>query len=329
MSFDVRVGQQSFPVYHDIITRRSGHLRALRVEQMTNSPDLPITLDGDPEIFSAFLHTVYFGVEHLKDVVTAMLEDDAQMEPSTNDNEHATFEDERVEKFLIDLYLLANRLIDPITANLAIDELIVVIEKRNRYLYPELIRFTYESTTAASPLRRLIRDFSIVNDIALATNVEFLRHAELPSDYVKDILWEVLAINRRNADAVVRDIYCEKVLRPELYHQAIPDSDDQVVDENRASASAEESPEESSSEEESSEEPALAEGPPPRKRIHPANSGPLAQPSGEGPPRKRRKRTRPDNSGPLAQPSGERPPPRKRGRPANSGTVVFKRYVHP
>lgn len=302
------------------------------MEQMTNSPDLPVTLDCDPKLFSAYLHSVYFGTEHLRELVAATVEEDAQRAPSdddsidedvkmygegvgtyaggidrTSNDELASFKDERGEKFLIEVYLLAIKLIDPTTANLVMDELILTIERRSRYLKASLIHFAYKSTTSASPLRRLLRDFSIKDDIDIITNIEYLKPLELPSDYVRDILWEVLRINMSNPDALVRDVYCKKELRPEIYHVVVPDSDDQAVSTIRASDSAEEPFEESVPER------------PLTRRIQPIYCGPLKGPSSEKPlPRKR-----PAYSGSLEEPSSEEP--RKRGRPANSGTVVLKR----
>lgn len=81
LSFEVRVGeepnQQSFSVYHDLIAQRSAYLRALRVEQMTNFPELPVMILGDcnPEVFNAYLQCVYFGPKPLEDRVAAMMED--------------------------------------------------------------------------------------------------------------------------------------------------------------------------------------------------------------------------------------------------------------
>jgi hypothetical protein len=48
--------------------------------------------------------------------------------------------DEHTENLLIDLYLLADRLADPITANLAIDNLINVIEVYNQYYSVALVQ---------------------------------------------------------------------------------------------------------------------------------------------------------------------------------------------
>ena len=82
MSFEIRVGQQSFSVYHDIITRRSTYLCELREQQRHNFPDSSvIVLDDDPEVFATYLHTVYFGAEPLKECVAAMIQENLPQQP--------------------------------------------------------------------------------------------------------------------------------------------------------------------------------------------------------------------------------------------------------
>jgi hypothetical protein len=113
LSFEIRVGsepsQQSFSVHHELIVQRSAHLRALRVEQTTNFPDLPvILLDGDPEVFSAYLHCVYLGAESIQERIALMAEENgySKMDDSSNDDggdeggdENRDMSVEPVEKF--------------------------------------------------------------------------------------------------------------------------------------------------------------------------------------------------------------------------------------
>ena len=64
-------------------------MRYLRHEQMKSLPDLPvITLDDDPEVFSIYLHTLYYGAEPLKECVAAMIEENTpqQQKPSESDS---------------------------------------------------------------------------------------------------------------------------------------------------------------------------------------------------------------------------------------------------
>lgn len=72
-TFDVTVGklpaQKRFTVYTNILTKRSGFMRAARKPEWLNG-DLrkPVDLeDEDPEVFHAYLNCVYFGADTLKE----------------------------------------------------------------------------------------------------------------------------------------------------------------------------------------------------------------------------------------------------------------------
>lgn len=143
-----------------------------------------------------------------------------------------------VEKFLIDLYLLADKLIDPISANLVIDRLISLFEKQDEYLTKGIVEHVYGSTTEASPLRKLVRDYSMIDELTLPMNFESDRGTKFPYDFIRDILLQLLAINRENPDESVRKVYCRKSLQSNRYHQAI---DKDLADAEVASVSDEKS----------------------------------------------------------------------------------------
>jgi hypothetical protein len=133
----------------------------------------------------------------------------------------SSIEDKPVEKFLVDLYLLADKLIDPVSANLAIDELVNVLETRGEYLGAALIHFVYESTTVDSPLRKLVRDHSMLDNATGTSNSDYFQNSEFPHDFIRDVLLEVWVINRHNADAKIRKVYCIKQLEPDRYHYPV------------------------------------------------------------------------------------------------------------
>jgi hypothetical protein len=162
--------------------------------------------------------------------------------------------DEHTENLLIDLYLLADRLVDPITANLAIDNLINVIEVYNQYYSVALVQRVYKSTTEASPLRKLILDHHLDGDPNTKL-ADWLKGESFPSEFIRDLLFEVFAINKVNAREVIDDVYCSKPLQSSKYHQDV----------NKIRTSA------------SEEDPATSlpsvGGPPPRRLERPVNSG--------------------------------------------------------
>jgi hypothetical protein len=96
-------------------------------------------VDEDPQVFSAYLHAIYFGLE-------------SSREPNKE-------KDVKKAKFLTDLHLLADKLRDPTTANLVMDELLAVIDRSEEVVAGIAVR-VYTSAKSCSPLRRLVRDFS-------------------------------------------------------------------------------------------------------------------------------------------------------------------------
>jgi hypothetical protein len=212
----------------------------------------------DAKVFSAYVHCVNFGAESLNGIVQDMVkehpcyQEDWVERGRASDNDGSACDDdggmedvkmdgdgdgaapdaeksnaknigsiEDVEKFLIELYLLADKLIDSVSANLAIDELISVIEMRSGYLSAALVHFVYGSTTADSPLRKLVRDHSMIDDATAVNNSYHFQGNEFPHDFLEDVLLEVWAINRHNADAKICKVYCNKELEPHRYHYPV------------------------------------------------------------------------------------------------------------
>jgi len=126
-------------------------------------------------------------------------------------------------KFLVDLYLLADKLIDPVTANMTIDKLIRVSEVRNEYPGPRLISYVYKSTTTESPLRRLCRDWYV---FALSESwVDTLHQENYPHDFLKDLIFEIYDLQRGNQGKRVRKVFAAEKLTnrrtKDYYHQKI------------------------------------------------------------------------------------------------------------
>jgi hypothetical protein len=248
MSFEIRLGQgekqQSFSVHHDIITRRSEYLHDLRRQRMNCSSDSSvINLDDDPEVFATYLHTVYFGAEPLKERVAAMEENNPRQQKSSNsesgddgegknsdsngaapdtDETQATSNDdngilkeELVEKFLIDLHLLAVKLRDIIAADLAIDEL-VELYRHERSTRKEMVAFVYQSTPKDGALRALYRDLHTfrVKDHWVHGDLE---ETDYPFDFVRDVLRKVWVLKPSRAGREIKLPY-QRELDATHYH---------------------------------------------------------------------------------------------------------------
>jgi hypothetical protein len=136
---------------HEKVTERSEILR--REKRWNEKYEAQIMLvNEEPRLFSAYLHTVYFGAEHLEKQIAPG--DDAS---STDVTENA--------KFLIDLYVLADRLLDPVTADVVIDELIRILydvdDPDGKVSFAVTTRMYASNTDGSSPLRKLVRDLRI------------------------------------------------------------------------------------------------------------------------------------------------------------------------
>jgi hypothetical protein len=219
---------------------------------MNSFPDMPvITLSDDPEVFSTYLHTIYFGHKPLKERVAAMNEENTPQQQKPSDSEggdegiksdiddaapdtaetqatrtedHGILKEELVEKFLINLHLLAVKLRDTTAADLTINEL-VKLYKQERSVRKEMVAFVYNSTPANGALRLLYRDLHIhrVPDSSswLEGSMEdTMEDTDYPFDLVRDLLrgvWD-LKPTRAERDALVpyqreldaSDYYCRQ-----------------------------------------------------------------------------------------------------------------------
>jgi hypothetical protein len=154
--------QQMFSIHEQVVTKRSEFFRAGRQKRWNQKNEAKMMLLGeDPYVFSAYLHTVYFGRDHLKKLSGS--DEDSNEDRSNEDDNTNTRDDSKDDKtamFLTDLYLLADKLLDPVTANLVIDELAEFHDSLNHIGHTAVIH-AYASTKDGSPLRKLLRDIYV------------------------------------------------------------------------------------------------------------------------------------------------------------------------
>ena len=191
--------QQMFSVHEHIITKRSKYFRAGRKKSWDWDNEAKRMLLGEnPHVFSAYLHTLYFDADNLRERVAektdqAIAEDlspseyeeknsgdydrDARYDLDNYhdtrddlDNYHDTRYDHPSKKqakaeaetatFLVDLYILTDKLRDPTTANIVMDELVEFLGSKV-HLIPAITTKVYASTRNGSMLRLLVRDLYI------------------------------------------------------------------------------------------------------------------------------------------------------------------------
>lgn len=215
---------QRFTVRTNILTSRSGFFKTARHHEYTD-PAKPICLeDEDPQVFSMYLNCVQLGMEALNIGAEAPEDDRAPdaveegveqvLGPDVfllSESETAPHEAEykgplceffkhldRTARSLTDLCLIADRLQDMQTANLAMDELLRFKAKNLECFSHEIISHVYNSTVHGHPLRRLMRDENVYD----RESVSYMQvHVEGGHpEFLRDVAVELLRV--RDADVL-------------------------------------------------------------------------------------------------------------------------------
>lgn len=180
-TFIVLVGtednQKRFTVYRDVLTQRSGLFKAARSARWATDPSKPVSLeDDDPEVFSTYLHCVYFN-----EVVLPKASDLHPFEICEQEV-HQDFE------ALVSTYVLADKLRDPITANIVTDEILRVCHETHRIPSAKAVTIAYESTTKEDVLRLLLRDIFTQHSNSLPPDSDTPWHTEFLQEMVNELL---------------------------------------------------------------------------------------------------------------------------------------------
>jgi hypothetical protein len=169
--------------------------------------------DEDPEVFSMYLRCVYFGKDALDTDVEAKKEkeqsEDEYEEPGPDsfelpntprDEEVDLLMEDAVDKHiekLVKLSILADKLGDPTTTNIVMDELVRFCDKHQTNPVYRAVRLAYDSTTHSNPLRKFMRDSYLHECDGDAYN--YLNTIDLPADFFRDIYVEFLRVKDHNA----------------------------------------------------------------------------------------------------------------------------------
>lgn len=176
-------------MYTAVFTERSEFFRATRKpEWLARNPKRPVDLkEEDPEVFNEYMNCVYFGAGAFKHYA----DDIKSCSTSSRDNEiHEAF------GALIRVYLLADKLHDLATANIAIDEIIRFSDIVNIVPRESRVCLAYSHTAERSPLRLLMRDFWVYDmnpsgKLPLHNaHADFLRDIALEFFRAKDKGWK-------------------------------------------------------------------------------------------------------------------------------------------
>jgi hypothetical protein len=162
-TFDVLVGPnlQRFTVHHDVITRRSRFFRQARSPQWNSDKSLPVELQhADPQIFDVYLQCVYHNEI-----------------PEFTGEEYT--EDQLRYEVLIDLYVLADSLLDFTTTKLAMD---TIWDVHLEGFLPEagMINHAYRHTMEGCALREVL--------VEMFSESAWLPDGDFPNEFLRAIV---------------------------------------------------------------------------------------------------------------------------------------------
>jgi hypothetical protein len=194
--------RQSFTVHHDIITKRSGFFRAARSEHWTSDKSKPVDLQHcDPTVFAHYLHCVYRGEVPFFDIYGDGQEINGQytMKEMCREPDIAN----EYYEYLVKLYITADSLQDPITANLVIDE-VRRISQRACIPGGSALTLAFDQTLEGDGLRNVLADIVIVcgdeYDDGVDHSIDFLKLVMKRSKTVRSTTREVQAATEEVGD---------------------------------------------------------------------------------------------------------------------------------
>lgn len=209
-TFDVLVGsppdQKRFSLHYDLMNERSGYFTAARSGRWNETdPSKPTDLSNeDPKVFEDYVHTVYFnrvrvgglelGDDKLFESNATMEEGFAQHCDTTVDGVIYTLKINRRFLGLMQLYALANMLVDHKTTNMIIDEVIRTVDLTKNVPGGNAVRVVYSFTVHGDGMRTLLSEYYAAH----ATNEEMTQaKGNWPDDFMRDLA-VVLLDNKKN-----------------------------------------------------------------------------------------------------------------------------------
>lgn len=138
---------------------------------------------------------------------TETVEDEISIDYSTSFAEEDDDVSDARTRVLIKLYVLADKLIDPNTANLVIDELVRHVDGLSFLPSPFFLKIVYQCTPKGSPLRAIFRDWHI-HEVDHGWLQRLLDVAwNPPVDFINDIVIETGRLYSENRDRTVGEVF--------------------------------------------------------------------------------------------------------------------------
>lgn len=159
--------QLEFTFYYEVVAKRSGFFR--ECERSTEEEStLAVFHDHDPSTFDLYLECLYDNAVPKRSRPKVIRELEKKLYPPGLTEEekeqyytgNAKFRSARCKE-LVDLYILADHLMDPVTANMAVDELRTCFRKYSFFASTEVIGHVMRSTKKGDGICTLFADFFV------------------------------------------------------------------------------------------------------------------------------------------------------------------------
>jgi hypothetical protein len=178
-------------VHHELITKRSGFFRAARSEMSTLAKSKPTYLPKhDPKIFAHYLHCVYRDAVPFFDWWEDGDDDNASytMDVICTESDFADY----YYEYLVKLYTTADSLQDPITANMAIDEVRRISQKARRP-QSDALDHAFDHTSPGDNMRKVLADIYIFSGDGDLDDIDY------PADFLKLVVERFTAMREKNS----------------------------------------------------------------------------------------------------------------------------------
>lgn len=163
--------------------RRSGFFKVARSARWATDPSKPVSLEDDgPDVFSTYLHCVYFDEVVIPTTSVPLSLMFRRLEEARQGEADQKFE------ALVSTYVLADKLRDPITANMVSDKILEVSHDTSKVPSAKAVTITYQSTTDRDPLRILLRDMCMYHSRTLPTGGDVSWPVEFLQDVVNKLM---------------------------------------------------------------------------------------------------------------------------------------------
>jgi hypothetical protein len=227
-TFVVDVGKkpyrERFTVHQDLFIQRSKFFRAAASPQWKKPGKTCRLVDDNPMVFAIYVHCLYYSTKDLEERVEAGV-----VEVWDEDNGSIILEENAAFRLLammdvyVHLYILADKLLDPSTANYIIDELIGFASRNGCNIMNSTITNAYDSTIDGNPLRKLVRDWHISISWTWKMVISDKAWAALSHESLQDVIFETSRLRKYLPYLCVKEASGNRVSsRPKgFYHQKV------------------------------------------------------------------------------------------------------------